>query len=359
MSGTGITAGILVSPDPITYGNVNLGSYKDVVVTISNSGDAQLIISNMVITGADASMFQILRGITSLTIAGKGSDTLAIRFKPSSTGAKTAIFTITHNATGSPTSVNMIGNGQQVVVSCGILRTYAAKPGEFITIPVKAFDPIPINIANNFNFVLLYKKTILYPKLVSAGERTNGFTVTTDSSKAGELHVQVKSPSSSTYISGSGDLVKIDFLALLGDSSGSPLKFQSQSFVFEGNGPQVITQDGSFTLTGRGQDQKGWVTNRGGSLLKQNSPNPVVMGIGTDIQYGVENVGNVKIAVYDVLGREIAKLVDENKDIGWYNVHFDAKGLTTGVYFYRLVVSWSNPLQSGKVDEMKKMLIIR
>ena len=44
----------------------------------------------------------------------------------------------------------------------------------------------------------------------------------------------------------------------------------------------------------------------------------------------------MRLAVYDLLGREVAVLVDDKKAPGAYEVQFDAKGLASGVYFYRL-----------------------
>jgi hypothetical protein len=59
----------------------------------------------------------------------------------------------------------------------------------------------------------------------------------------------------------------------------------------------------------------------------------------------------VKLAVYDVLGREVAVLVNERKAPGNYEVSFDANGLASGAFFYRLT--------AGSFVDTKKLLIIR
>jgi hypothetical protein len=59
----------------------------------------------------------------------------------------------------------------------------------------------------------------------------------------------------------------------------------------------------------------------------------------------------VKLAVYDLLGREVAVLVSEKKAPGTYEVRFDAKGLASGVYLYRL--------QAGDVVQSKKLVLLR
>jgi hypothetical protein len=95
--------------------------------------------------------------------------------------------------------------------------------------------------------------------------------------------------------------------------------------------------------------------------LDQNYPNP--FNPSTRIKYTVGGAGeagtgglglgtrNVRLAVFDVLGREVAVLVNEKKAPGNYEVSFDASGLASGVYFYRLT--------AGPFVESKKMLLLR
>jgi hypothetical protein len=68
--------------------------------------------------------------------------------------------------------------------------------------------------------------------------------------------------------------------------------------------------------------------------LEQNYPNP--FNPNSDIRYQISEFGTVKLAVYDVLGREVALLVNEQQMPGSYTVRFDATGLSSGVYYYRL-----------------------
>ena len=89
-------------------------------------------------------------------------------------------------------------------------------------------------------------------------------------------------------------------------------------------------------------------------LLSQNYPNP--FNPTTNIKYSIpENVKsekeNVKLIVYDVLGKEIKTLVNENKSPGNYDVEFNASYLSSGIYFYKI--------QAGKFIETKKMILIK
>jgi photosystem II stability/assembly factor-like uncharacterized protein len=83
--------------------------------------------------------------------------------------------------------------------------------------------------------------------------------------------------------------------------------------------------------------------------LHQNYPNP--FNPSTTIRYTVSDQSRVKIILYDALGREIAKLLDEIKEPGSYNVNFDAGNLSGGIYFYRMF--------TVEFSETKKMVILQ
>jgi hypothetical protein len=83
--------------------------------------------------------------------------------------------------------------------------------------------------------------------------------------------------------------------------------------------------------------------------LFQNYPNP--FNPNTEIRYQVPAVSDVKLMVYDILGREVTKLVNEKKAPGIYTLSFDGSGLASGVYIYRLT--------SDKYVESRKMLLMK
>ncbi|MBN1638250.1 MAG: T9SS type A sorting domain-containing protein [Ignavibacteriales bacterium] len=83
--------------------------------------------------------------------------------------------------------------------------------------------------------------------------------------------------------------------------------------------------------------------------LEQNYPNP--FNPTTTIKYSVPENSMVKIKVYDVIGKEVATLVNEEKSVGNYSVEFDAANLTSGIYFYKLITE--------NYIETKKMILIK
>ncbi|MCZ7601868.1 MAG: YCF48-related protein [Melioribacteraceae bacterium] len=83
--------------------------------------------------------------------------------------------------------------------------------------------------------------------------------------------------------------------------------------------------------------------------LSQNYPNP--FNPSTKISYSIPNSGKVKLVIYDVLGREVKTLVNQEQHAGTYTVDFNAERLSSGVYFYRLT--------SGQFSETRKLLLLR
>ena len=71
----------------------------------------------------------------------------------------------------------------------------------------------------------------------------------------------------------------------------------------------------------------------------------------TYLEFGISKLGFVSLKVYDVLGKEIAVLVDEKLSPGSYSLVFDGSKFTSGVYFYRLT--------SENFTETKRMLMIK
>ncbi len=83
--------------------------------------------------------------------------------------------------------------------------------------------------------------------------------------------------------------------------------------------------------------------------LSQNFPNP--FNPSTSIKFTMPKGDNVKLVIFDALGREVKTLVNEFRNQGVYNVSFDASSLSSGVYFYRL--------EAGDFTDTKKMLLVK
>jgi hypothetical protein len=145
-----------------------------------------------------------------------------------------------------------------------------------------------------------------------------------------------------TCYSGANDILSIGAIEYLTLGRG---KIQNNSFW----NVLLTRQGGELTvLVGVEEDEVTSVIPTEFELF-QNYPNP--FNPVTTIRYTVPQSAEVKIIVYDILGREVASLVNEYKPTGTYEVSFDANALASGVYFYQL--------KAGNYLETRKMILLK
>lgn len=83
--------------------------------------------------------------------------------------------------------------------------------------------------------------------------------------------------------------------------------------------------------------------------LQQNYPNP--FNPSSTIRFGIPEAAEVQLTVYNMLGQMVGTLLNQKMQAGWHTVQFNAEGLSTGTYIYRI--------QAGKYVSTKKMLLIK
>ncbi|NNG27492.1 MAG: T9SS type A sorting domain-containing protein, partial [Ignavibacteriaceae bacterium] len=83
--------------------------------------------------------------------------------------------------------------------------------------------------------------------------------------------------------------------------------------------------------------------------LSQNYPNP--FNPVTIIEFGIPVKSNLVLTIFNSIGKEVAKLINEEKDAGTYSVKFDAAEFPSGIYFYQL--------HAGYYVETKKMVLMK
>ena len=83
--------------------------------------------------------------------------------------------------------------------------------------------------------------------------------------------------------------------------------------------------------------------------LYQNYPNP--FNAETTIKYDLPQNSNVTLKVYDILGNEVAVLVNKQQTAGVYSINFKAENLSSGIYFYKI--------EAGKFTQTKKLLLMK
>jgi len=103
----------------------------------------------------------------------------------------------------------------------------------------------------------------------------------------------------------------------------------------------------NITVTSEGNLSTGIIPSE--FALKQNYPNP--FNPVTNLEFGISDLGFVSLKVYDLIGKEVATLVNEKLNPGKYKVEFDGSGLPSGIYYYRLNV--------GEFMDTKRMMLVK
>jgi len=91
--------------------------------------------------------------------------------------------------------------------------------------------------------------------------------------------------------------------------------------------------------------------------LNQNYPNP--FNPATVISYSLQFYSKVELEVFNILGEEVALLVNTDQPSGDYNVKFDASNLSSGIYYYRLTVNEIEKTTENTFQQTKKMVLLR
>jgi hypothetical protein len=164
----------------------------------------------------------------------------------------------------------------------------------------------------------------------TASEQNNaGFEVQRRSEKASEWQVL-------GFVRGAGTTAEAQSYTFLDKSASGKVQYRLKQIDFDGQFEysNVIEVDAGLPKQ---------------FALEQNYPNP--FNPSTTIRYQLPVASEVKLEVYDVLGKKIATLVNERQSAGSYQVVWNASGLSSGTYFYRL--------QAGTFVETKKMMLVR
>ena len=309
---------LIASRRTIDFGNVAVGNFKDTSVTIANNGADVLNITSIVSTG---NAFSIRIASTSLTPGQSFIDTL--RFTPSSAGLANASIILTSNASSSPDTIQVSGNGVLVVsrtveihhnrdtINVGIVYFDHSKDTSFVV----------SNIGNDTLHV--DSTTVTNPR----------FAVS---------HSSFVVPQSGSYT----DTVRFTALAvgtfqrlliLHSDATNTP----SDTIVVIGTCEKLtsVAEQGVPKVFS----------------LSQNYPNP--FNPSTIINYQLPKSNHVTLRLYDAIGREVATLVDEYKQAGSYDVQFNASQAVERRLFLSNSSGKLCRYEKDGVDEVRKVFV--
>jgi len=115
-------------------------------------------------------------------------------------------------------------------------------------------------------------------------------------------------------------------------------------YIASWSGKILKTTNGGLTYIGQSNNE-----TPSGFKLEQNYPNP--FNPSTNIKFSINSQELVTLRIYDVNGKLVSELVNETLDAGNYNITYNANGLSSGIYYYKI--------EAGKFSETKKMILIR
>lgn len=175
-------------------------------------------------------------------------------------------------------------------------------------------------------------------KLISYGSAKNydvelNYPTENGIGRFGDFNVSLSENTSHTFVPEWTDITNTDLMVLVDNGNDGTvddtLYLQNKVSGIEGDQGSLLSPN-SYNLA-------------------QNYPNP--FNPATSIQYSIPYRSEVVLKVFDILGNEVATLVNEEKERGVYTVNFNGSGLASGMYLYRL--------QAGSFVETKKMILMK
>jgi hypothetical protein len=206
-----------LNPASLDFGDVTVGNSDTQTVTLTNSGDASLTISQADLTGTDFSVSSLL-----LTLAAGQTTTFDVTFAPASSGSHTGALTLTSDASNSPSTLSLAGNG---VVSTGGQLTLNPASLDFGDVTVGSSDTQTVTLTNSGTASL----TISQADLTGADFSVSSLLVTLTAGQTTTFDVTF-APATSGSASGS--------LSLISDASNSPT-----TLPLAGNGVAPIAHE--------------------------------------------------------------------------------------------------------------------
>lgn len=301
-----ITVALIASqPTSINYGNVTVGSSQVQVLTLSNNGTAPLVISSVTASNSD-----FVAGRTSFTIAVGQSDTLSVSFSPTIVQTFSEQLSISCNAPGSPLAIPLSGNGTSASSLTVLIpnggESWQANSVHNITWNATALDRVEISYKTS--------PTGAWQRIVqNIPASPSSYAWTIPNTPTTQARVKIVDRTSGAVLDSSDAFFTIQSPNSVSELGGIPTKYE----------------------------------------LNQNYPNP--FNPSTVIIYGVPKEGFISLKIFNMIGQEVATLVNERMEAGRYSATFDTQKLTgtasSGLYFYRL--------SAGDFIEIRKMMLLK
>ena len=402
---------VSAAPSPIAFSVAEVGaSTRPRPVVISNNGTESITLNGVTFSGGDASEFSS-NFASAITLAAGASDTLEVVFAPASAGSKNAIMEVAHSADGSPLKVNMTGTGQTVAASNVLYRINAGGPslasldgnaiwaedqseqGPNALGQAKAGLPSPYvnwDTAGDNTFGTLNPITVdasisgVAPPALFQTERWDAVTdpnMIWNFPVAADRKVMVNMYLAEIFLSDENvsaegprifDIAvdgvvppafdNLDIFAEVGKGTGVLKSYQTESGSSGTLQIELIRDGGNKHPTVQGIEllDMGPVSTQDETGLPEsfqvvgNYPNP--FNPVTTVVFDVPEPAEVRVAIYDMLGREVLALPVASVTAGsGRQIQIDASELASGIYLYRVVAEMATHTEtaSGRMTLLK------
>jgi hypothetical protein len=341
ITGEGVYPAVEVTTTMVDFGPLTVNKTRDSVLStvIRNIGSAPLNVSGTRLLGPDTTQFIIVSGGGAFTLQPGENHPMRLQFAPIRVGRTSGRIGFDHDADGSPSTMELYGEGLHIVGSAVIwIDTLRARIGDTVEVAIRMRDTVSVVECGTtrISTELHLNSSMLLPlDGTPQGVKNNGQRM-------------ILLDSLPVVTDAGGALARLRFLAVLGDAEWTDLRLENTQFIGGVIVDTVIS--GYFALTDICHEGGPRLIDMGGKIsLKQNRPNP--FNAATVIDYEVIESGPVSMIVMDQLGRKVAVLVDGEVSRGKHTIGFDASALPSGVYM--LV------MQTPTVRMVRRMEVIK
>ena len=226
-----------------------------------------------------------------------------------------------------------IAQSAQVTFS---LPDLSAQPGDTLNIPISMSNTQADTGIYSIQFEVIYDHALMIVDTLIFNSALAGLS---DWKKEYNVEEGFLSGALAGTDSVESDGLIADVVYIISDSAAND---DSSSLVFNNlyvneGAPPSIGVNGLVRIVVVGIEEIDHAYNPVGYNLAQNYPNP--FNPATTIRYSIPQSGDVSLIIYNLLGAEIARLVDGRQPAGEYGITWDASNIPSGIYFYRLQAS--------------------
>jgi len=308
------------------FGNIRIGSKDSItghIATTIDGYNSEVIISSISIkNGIMFRMRPLINTPTTIYPTYEGVAIFVVSFSPTAIGDYSDTITVIHSGTISGS----------ISPSIVLLRGRGVEPVITITPDTLDFGDVLVSTSSNKTFKITNYGNIdlVISSMILSGTDAGQFDVT---------------PSSITIPPNQSRNINVQFLPTTVGEKNVQLNIIHNSSTI----PNSVSLTGTCISTISVNEPENLMSD-GSNFLFQSSPNPIRLGYDATIRYRLTNAGTINLTIYDVLGREVTKLINEYKSEGTYSVTFNTKGLPSGVYLYKL--------RAPGYEGLKKMVIV-